>query len=111
MYDRLSAIYLIIWYSGSVSSQREMNSRVRHQVCLEFIEIHIECTIKTKGGSDGRDNLGNDPIQVGVGWSLSVELLTAYVIYGLIVYHECTVRVLQGGMRGQDCLWKRNRQF
>ena len=102
MYDRLSAIYLIIWYSGSVSSQREMNSRVRHQVCLEFIEIHIECTIKAKGGSDGRDNLGNYPIQVGVGWSLSVELLTAYVINCLIIHQEGHITVLKCGVSVQD---------
>ena len=41
-------------------------------------------------------------IQVGIGWALDVEVATADVIDGLIVHHEGTVRVLQGGVGGQD---------
>ena len=41
-------------------------------------------------------------IQVGVGWALNVEVATADVVDGLVVDHEGTVGVLQGGVGGQD---------
>ena len=94
--------YLIIWHCGCISSQWEMNSWVRHQVCLKFIEIHIECTIKAKGRSDGRYNLGNDPVQVGVSRSLFVKLLTTYVIDGLIVNQKGHITMIKGSVGVQD---------
>ena len=81
-----------------------MDPGIWHQVGLELGQIHIESTIKSEGSSDGRHNLANKPVQVGVSWPFNVQVATANVIDGLIVYHECTVRVLQGGMGGQDCL-------
>ena len=48
--------------------------------------------------------LANEPVEVGVGGSLNVEVATADVIDCLIVNHEGTVRVFQGGMGGQDSI-------
>lgn len=39
-----------------ISNQREVNSGVRDQVGLEFVQVHIERAIKTQRGSDRRDN-------------------------------------------------------
>ena len=41
-------------------------------------------------------------VQVGVGWSLNVQVSSTDVIDGFIVNHESTVGVLQGGMGSQD---------
>merc|ERR1719206_1502243 len=42
------------------------------------------------------------PVQVGVGGPLDVQVATADVVDCLVVHHEGTVGVLQGGVGGQD---------
>jgi hypothetical protein len=79
-----------------------VDARVGHQVGLEFCQVNIKGSIKSEGSSDGRHNLAYQPIQVGVGGAFNVEVSTTDVIDGLIVYHEGTIRVLQGGVSGED---------
>ena len=79
-----------------------MDTRIGHQVGLELSEIHIEGSIKAKGGSDRGHNLSNETIEVGVSGSVNVKIPAADVIDGLIVNHESTVRVLKSGVGGQD---------
>ena len=85
-----------------VGGQGEVDTGIRHQVGLELRQIHVQGTIEPQGGSDGADDLANQPVQVGVGGALDVEVAAADVVDGLVVNHEGTVRVLQGGMGGQD---------
>ncbi|KAG7237896.1 hypothetical protein INR49_031689 [Caranx melampygus] len=68
----------------------------------QLLVINIEGTIETEGSSDGGHDLTDQPVQVGVGRTLDIEVPTADIIDGLIIYHEGTVRVLQGGVGGQD---------
>ena len=77
-----------------VRDEREVDTRVRHQVGLELGQIHVQGSIEAKGGSDGRDNLADEAVEVGVGGSLDVEVPAADVVDGLVVHHECTVGVL-----------------
>ena len=86
----------------SVGGQREMDTWVGHQVGLELRQIHVQGTIETQGSGDGADNLGDQTVQVGVGGTLDVQVTAADVVDGLVVDHEGTVGVLQGGMGGQD---------
>ncbi|KAG8129327.1 hypothetical protein E2320_016027 [Naja naja] len=79
-----------------------MDSRVGHQVGLEFCEIYIQGTIKSQGSCDGGHNLTDKAVEVGVGGALDVKVSSANVIDGFVVYHEGTVGVLQGGVGGQD---------
>lgn len=44
----------------------------------------------------------HESVQVGVGWSLNVQVSSADIVDGLVINHESTVRVLQGGVGGQD---------
>ena len=44
----------------------------------------------------------NEPVQIGVGWPLNIQVATADVIDGLVVNHEGAVRVLQCGVSSQD---------
>ena len=57
-----------------------MDTWVWHQVGLEFGNIDVKGTIESEGGSQGGDNLGNESVQVGVGWSLDIEVSSADII-------------------------------
>ena len=85
-----------------VGSQREVDTWVGHQVGLELSQVDVESSVEPQGGRDGGHNLSNQPVQVGVGWSLDVQVTAADVIDGLVVNHEGAVGVLQSGVGGQD---------
>ena len=46
--------------------------------------------------------MANEPVQVGISGTLDVQVATADVVDGLVVHHEGTVGVLEGGVGGQD---------
>ena len=79
-----------------------MDTRVGHKIGLELSDIHIQSTVETERGSDGRYNLSNEPVEVGVGGSLDIEVPSANVVDSLVVNHESTVGMLKGGVGGQD---------
>jgi hypothetical protein len=78
-----------------------MDARVWHQVGLELSDIDVECTIEAEGCSQGRDDLSNESVQVGVGGSLNVERPSADVVDGLIVEHEGDIGVLKQRVGGE----------
>lgn len=78
-----------------------MNSWIWDQVGLELIEINIESSIETEGSGDGRHNLRDDAVQVGVTWTVNAEVSAADIIDSLVVDHERTVGVLEGGVSRQ----------
>jgi len=98
----LLVVGLLSGDDGSVGHQREVNPGVGHQVGLELSQINVKGTIESQRSGDGGDDLSNQPVQVGVGRSLDVQVPSADIVDGLIVDHEGTVGVLQGGMGGQD---------
>merc|ERR550534_3345414 len=66
-------------------------------------------TIETKGGGDRWDDLSDQSVEVGVSWSFDVQVTSADIVDSLVVDHESTVRVLQGGMGGEDgVVWLNN---
>ena len=81
-----------------------MNPWIWHQICLEFSQVHIEGSIKAKGSSDGRHNLSYKAVEVGIRGPLNIKVPAANIIDGLIIHHEGTVRVLQGGVGCQDSI-------
>ena len=86
---------------GSVRREHEMDTWVRHQVGLEFSDINVEGTVESEGGGEGRDDLGDQSVQVGVGGALDVEVSTADIVTGLVVKHDGDVGVLKEGVSGQ----------
>jgi hypothetical protein len=86
----------------SVGDQWEVDTWVWDQVGLEFSQVDVEGTVETERSGDGRDNLTDQAIQVGVGWALDVQVATANVVDGFVVDHEGAIGVLQGGVGGQD---------
>ena len=56
---KLLVVSLLSRDDRSVGNQREVDSGVGHQVGLELSEIHVESTVKSERGGDGRYNLSN----------------------------------------------------
>jgi len=86
-----------------------MDSWIWHEVGLELSNIDVKGTVESEGGSQGGDNLGNESVQVGVGWSLNVEISSADIIDGLVIKDDSDIGMLKEGMSGQDgVVWLNN---
>lgn len=81
-----------------------MDSGLRHQVGLELGDIHVQSTIESQRGSQGRDDLGDQSIEVGVGGSLDVQVPSANVVDGFVVQNDGNISVLQQGVGGQHAV-------
>jgi len=86
----------------SVSDQWEVNPWVWDQVGLELGKIDVQGTIESERGGDGGDDLTDQPVQVGVGWSFDVQVSSADIVDGFVIDHESAIGVLQSGVGGQD---------
>lgn len=65
---------------GRVGGKREMNSRERHQVGLEFVQVDVEGSVESQRCSDRGDDLGDQPVQVGVGGRLDTQVSSTNVV-------------------------------
>ena len=50
-----------------------MDPRVGHQVGLELGQVHIQCSVEAEGGCYRGNNLGNQTVEVGIGWPGWIE--------------------------------------
>merc|ERR1712070_154934 len=92
-----------------VAGKHEVNTWVWHQVGLELGDIDVQRTIKAKRCSKGGDDLGEQTVQVGVGWALNVEVPAADIIEGLIVVHDSDISVLKQGVHAKHgVVWLHN---
>ena len=66
-----------------------------HQFGLEFCNIDVKDTIESEVGSQGRNNLGNESVQVGVGWSLNIEISSTDIINGFVIDHDSDISMLE----------------
>ena len=86
-----------------------MDSWVWHQVGLELSNINVQSTIESEGCSEGGDDLSDESVQVGVGWSLDIEVSSADIVNGLIIEHNGDISVLKEGVGGEDgVVWLNN---
>ena len=86
-----------------------MDSWVWHKVGLELGDINVKSTVESEGSSEGGDNLGNESVEVGVGWSLDIEVSSADVVNGLVIDHNSNIGMLEEGVSGQDgVVWLNN---
>merc|ERR1712151_390126 len=74
--SQLLMVSLLSGDDWSISGQWEMDPWVWHQVGLELSQIHIQGTIETQRCSDGRHNLSNQSVKIGVSWTLNVKVAT-----------------------------------
>jgi len=92
-----------------IRRKHEMDSWIWHEVGLELSDIDVKGTVESEGSSQGGDNLGNESVQVGVGWSLNVEVSSADIIDGLVIKDDSDIGMLKEGMSGQDgVVWLNN---
>merc|ERR1712072_1653649 len=101
-YGELLVVGLLGGDDGGIAGEHEMDPGVGHKVGLELGDIDVEGTIEPEGGSEGRDDLGDQSVQVGVGGALNVEVAAADVIDSLVVEHDGDVGVLEERVSGQD---------
>merc|ERR1719158_723717 len=73
---------------GSIGDEGEVDPRVGHKVGLELVQIDVQGSVEPQRGSDGGDDLADQPVEVGVAWPLNVEVPPADVIDRLVVHHE-----------------------
>jgi hypothetical protein len=86
-----------------------MDSWVWHQVGLELGNINVQSTIESEGGSEGGDDLGNESVQVGIGWSLDIEVSSADIVNGLVIKDNSNISVLQKRVSGKHgVVWLNN---
>merc|ERR1719483_1767380 len=78
---KLLMVGLLSRNNWSISSQREVDTWVGHQVGLELCQVHIESSVKPKRSCNGRHNLADQAVQVGVAWPLNVEITLAKVYF------------------------------
>jgi len=92
-----------------IRRKHEMDSWIWDQVSLEFGDIDVKGTIESEGSGKGGDNLGNESVKVGVGWSLDIEVSSADIINGFVIDHDGDIGVLEEGVSGEDgVVWLNN---
>lgn len=91
-----------------VADERVVDTGVRDQVGLEFVEIDVQGTIEAQRGGDGADNLGDQAVQVIVRRTGNAEVAAADVVNGLIVDEESAVGVLNGAVSGENSVVRLN---
>ena len=104
---------LVISFLGGdnwgIGRKHEMDSWVWDQVSLEFSDIDVKGTIESEGGSERGDNLSDESVQVGVGWSLNVEVSSGNIVDGLVIEDDGDIGVLKKRVGGEDgVVWLNN---
>ena len=61
---------------------------VTHEIRLEFSKIDIERAVETKRGRDGRDDLRQKPVEIGVRRTFDVQITPTDVVQRLVINHE-----------------------
>ena len=93
----------------SIGGKHEMDSWVWHQVGLELSDIDVEGTIESEGGGQGGDDLSDESVQVGVGWSLDIEVSSADIVDGLVIKDDGNIGVLKERVSGEHgVVWLNN---
>lgn len=85
-----------------VTDQRIMDTRVRHQIGLELVEIYVESTIEPQRRGDRTDDLSNQTVQVVVARTGDIQVASANIVNGLVINKEGTIRVLNGAVSREN---------
>ena len=70
---------------GSKSGEGEVDTGERNKVRLELVQVDVEGAVETEGGGDRRDNLSDQPVEVGEARRRDVEPLLANVVNRFVV--------------------------
>jgi len=75
----------------SIRGKHEMDSRIRYKIGLEFSDINVKSTIESEGGSKGGDNLRDESVKVGIGWSFNIESSSTDIIDSFVIKHNSNI--------------------
>ena len=81
-------LFVVSFFSGDnwgVWGQHKVDTGVRHQIGLEFSDVHVQGSVESQWGGEGWNHLGDESVQIGVSGSFDVQLSSADVIDGFIV--------------------------
>lgn len=87
---------------GGVGDKRVVDTRVRHQVGLELVQINVKGTVEAERGGDGADDLGDQAVQVLVAGTGDIQVTTANVVDSFVVDQESAVGVLNSAVGGEN---------
>lgn len=87
---------------GGIRRKHEVDSWIGHQVGLEFGNINVKGTVESQRSSQRGNDLSNKSVEVGVGWSLNVEVSSADIIDSFVVEHDCNISVFKERVGGED---------
>jgi hypothetical protein len=79
-----------------------MDSWIWDQVGLELGDIDVQGTIESQRGSKGGDNLSDESVEVGVGWSFDVKSSSADIVDSFIIKHDSNISMFEEGVSGKD---------
>jgi len=85
-----------------VACQDEVDAWVWDQVCLEFSDINVEGTVEAERCCQGRHDLADEAVEVGVCWALDVQVATAQIINCFVVKHGGNIGVLEECVCGEN---------
>lgn len=85
-----------------VGDKRVVDTRVGHQVGLEFVQINVKGTVEAERGGDGADDLSDQAVQVLVAGTGDIQVTTANVVDSFVVDQESAVGVLNGAVSGEN---------
>ena len=95
--------------NGGECGEREVDTGEGYQVSLELVQVNVQGAIESERSGNGGDDLGNQTVEIGEARGADTQVLLADVVDSLVVDHERTVGVLEGGMGGQDSVvWLNN---
>eukprot|EP00962_Isochrysis_galbana_P049979 scaffold21439_cov129-Isochrysis_galbana.AAC.3 len=72
----------------SVGRNGQVYAGVRHKVGLELGQVQVKCAVEPERRSERRGDLGNEPVQIGVGRPLQVQAAPRDVVERLVVHHK-----------------------
>jgi hypothetical protein len=80
-----------------------MYARKRDQIRLELGQINVDAALlEAERCSDAGDHRCDRAIEMIKIWSRNIEGLLADVVDGVVINKECTVAMLNGGVRGEN---------
>jgi len=79
-----------------------MDTGIGDEVGLEFSDIDVKGTIESEGSGQGRDNLSDKSVKIGVGGSFDVEISSADIVDSFVVEHNSDISVFEERVGGED---------
>lgn len=62
-----------------------MSGHSRNKVSLELVQVDVERAIEPERSGDGRNNLSDQPVQVGETWGGNTKVLLADVVDSFVI--------------------------